>query len=312
MSHPFEEGKTYRNRIGEYEVQSIEGEKMKIRYTDGKTLMTSVGIQARIWENIQFEKQLARAEERQQQAREARLAARQRTARARKARATPTFEGFQKSDFEVKQRGIAWSSRKELGRVLAHQLTQRADGSFGHWIVPRKSAVHVARADQYSTDSRETNASFFVSVDENGVSYGFRVGKPGGKAKSEWPWSVLVAKLSRAKSARQALHAALSAHDLHLDVYAMEVSYGQVGRVTAQDDGFLWHHEDDGQEVSREMSGKELVKYVKTVAPDKRGELFVRAGFAPKEALKKGAGIAAEMVSVLEALVPLYEASIGG
>ena len=105
MSHPFEVGKPYRNRVGEYVVQEIAGDQMVIRYVDGRTLTTSVTIQARIWENIQFEKQLARAEERRQQAQEARQAARRRTAR-RKAR--PTFGGFEEADFETKTRGIAW------------------------------------------------------------------------------------------------------------------------------------------------------------------------------------------------------------
>ncbi|NIV35778.1 MAG: hypothetical protein GWN58_41905, partial [Anaerolineae bacterium] len=64
MSHPFEVGKPYRNRIGQYTVQEIEGDRMVIRYEDGKTLITSARIQARIWENIQFEHQMAMAEER--------------------------------------------------------------------------------------------------------------------------------------------------------------------------------------------------------------------------------------------------------
>ena len=36
MSHPFEVGKTYRNRNGEYVVQAVEGERMTIRYEDGR------------------------------------------------------------------------------------------------------------------------------------------------------------------------------------------------------------------------------------------------------------------------------------
>ena len=57
MSHPFEVGRQYRNRIGEYVVEWVEGDKMKIRYVGGGTMVTDVNIQARIWENIQFEQQ---------------------------------------------------------------------------------------------------------------------------------------------------------------------------------------------------------------------------------------------------------------
>jgi hypothetical protein len=93
MSHPFEVGKDYRNRSGQYVVQAIEGDWMKIRYTSGSTLETRISIQARIWENIQFEEQMARDEERVRLAREARLEARKRTSRARRPVARTKFDG---------------------------------------------------------------------------------------------------------------------------------------------------------------------------------------------------------------------------
>ena len=76
MLHPFEAGKTYRNRDGEYVVTSIDGDLMEIRYTEGGPLSTKVRIQGRIWENIQFEERMVREEERQRLAQEERLAAR--------------------------------------------------------------------------------------------------------------------------------------------------------------------------------------------------------------------------------------------
>jgi hypothetical protein len=311
MSHPFEEGKTYRNRAGEYVVQEIEGDRMTIRYADGRTLVTSAQIQARIWENIQFEKQMAMTEERKRQAQEARQEARQRTARAKRERAKPTFDGFQAVDFEPKQRGIAWSSRKELGRALAYEMTERTEGSFEHRIVPRRSKVHVVRKDQYDLETRETNAALFVAVDEGGVSYGYRVGKPGGRPKAGWPWSILVKKLGDAEEVQGALRDALDKQGLGLDVYAMDVSYGQVGQITAQGKGFLWQHEDAEQAVTREMNGRELAEYLQTVAPNKRCDLFLRKQISSEAALKAGADVSKEIVAVFEALLPLYDASGG-
>ena len=52
---------------------------------------TNRSIDACIWENIQFEEQQSRADERRRQALEARLAAR---AKTKEARAKPTFAGF--------------------------------------------------------------------------------------------------------------------------------------------------------------------------------------------------------------------------
>ena len=52
-AHPFTVGKHYRNRDGEYQVVSISEPNMVIRYLDGRTIESSIALQARIWENIQ-------------------------------------------------------------------------------------------------------------------------------------------------------------------------------------------------------------------------------------------------------------------
>jgi hypothetical protein len=310
MSHPFEVGKSYRNRSGEYAVEAIEGNRMTIRYKDGRTLNTSVQIQARIWENIQFEKQMAMREERRRQAMEARREARKRKARSRRKARVPTYDGFEESDFEDKPRGVAWSGRKELGQVLAYELGQHGHGSFGMWIVPRQSEVHVAHEEAYDRDTRETNAALFVAVSEDGAAYGFHVGKPGGKAKADWPWSVLLKKLATEGPMREALHAALQEHNLALDIFAMEVSYGQVAHVTAEGDGFLWRDEDADQEVTRTMDGEALADYLQSVAPAKRAELYIQKHLTPQEALQAGPAIGSQLLPVFEALMPLYKACI--
>jgi hypothetical protein len=51
--HPFKIGKQYRNRDGDYQVISINEPNMVIRYLDGRTVESSIALQARIWENIQ-------------------------------------------------------------------------------------------------------------------------------------------------------------------------------------------------------------------------------------------------------------------
>lgn len=310
MSHPFEVGKPYRNRVGEYVVQAIEGEWMRIRYSNGKTLDTRVTVQARIWENIQFEEQLARQDERERLSREARIAARRRSARARRARAQPKFEGFEESDFEAKKRGLSWGSRKELGKVLAQEMGKRVAGDFGYWIVPRQSRVHVARKEHYDTDARDRNAAFFVAADEKGITYGFRVGKPDGKAADDWPWSVLLAALSD-DAVRRKLRAAMKAHDLGLDVYAMHVSYGQVGQISLQARGFLWEHETAEQEMTRKMNWGDLTEYLQAEGAKRRCALYLRKRMPVSDALEAGKDIAKEIVSVFEDLVPLYDVTVG-
>jgi len=311
MSHPFEVGKIYRNRVGQYVVEWIEGDNMKIRYTEGGTLVTDVNIQARIWENIQFEQQMAHVEERRRQAQEARTEARKRRARTRRTHTPPEFDGFEAADFDVEGRGIAWSGRRDMGRVLAYELTQRARGTYDHWIVPYQAEVHVAQKGQYDTDNRDLNVAIFVSAGEDGVSYGLQVGKPGGKEKPNWPWSTLMSALNEEEALRESLRSVMSQHDLQLMAYATDISHEQVGRITVEDDNFVWKHEAQDQEMVREMTGKEMVDYLRSLAPGKRSDLYLGKSVPPEEAIKAGKKIVDEIVAVCELLLPLYEAAIG-
>ena len=54
MDHPFEVGQKCRNRRGAYEVLSIDGPKMRVRYEDGREMNLTIVIQAEIWRNIQL------------------------------------------------------------------------------------------------------------------------------------------------------------------------------------------------------------------------------------------------------------------
>jgi hypothetical protein len=308
MSHPFEVGKTYRNRAGEYVVLSIDGDTMKIRYAGGGTLETNVDIQARIWENIQFEKQMARSEERRQQAREARLEARRRTQRAR---VRPKFKGFEQGDFEAKTRGIAWTGRRELGRVLAYELNHRTKGDFGFWIIPREEGVHLGRKRYFERDDRDSIAVLFVRTDEDGVTYGLRVSRPPGKVDPQGHWATFLDLLGGDAQARGTLRSAMEAHELNLDIYAMQTSYGQVGRVSVDEQGFLWQHETAEQEMTRPMDWDGLVEYLQSLAPGKRCDVFLRGRFSVEEAMRGGAGISKDMADVFESLVPLYDAIVG-
>ncbi len=59
MRHPFEVGGTYGNRVGSYQVVSIDQRNMVVRYDDGKLLHGDVETFARIWENMQLEAEAA-------------------------------------------------------------------------------------------------------------------------------------------------------------------------------------------------------------------------------------------------------------
>lgn len=308
----FQVGKDYRNRTGQYVVLSIDGDEMTIRYTTGAVLKTKMAVQARIWENIQFEEQMVREEKRRQMAQDARQAARKRSStKAKKAKSSPKFPGFEAEDFEPKSRGISWSSREEMGKLLAFELSQSSQSEFGHSVVPRRSEVHMARQEFYDREDRTRQAAFFVSVDEKGVLFGFRVGRPGGKPKNGGQLIAFLEMLSEDDKRRRALRAAMKDYDLSLDVYAMDVSYGQIGQIVVEDRGFLWQHETADQEVSRKMNWQDILEYLESVASDKQCDLFVRKQVLAAKALTSGDAVLEEMLAVFEALLPVYDACVG-
>ncbi len=61
MTHPFEIGGKYSNRNGAYEVLSFEDDEMIILYENGRVQTVNIGIQARIWENIQTDESVVKA-----------------------------------------------------------------------------------------------------------------------------------------------------------------------------------------------------------------------------------------------------------
>lgn len=62
MRHPFRRGQRYRNQDGEYEVIQITEPNMVLGYADGRTIESSIALQARIWERLQEEEELGEGE----------------------------------------------------------------------------------------------------------------------------------------------------------------------------------------------------------------------------------------------------------
>ena len=60
----FEVDGVYRNRIGQYQVLSIDGQRMSVRYENGEEAELNVNIQVRIWENILAEQEARAASNR--------------------------------------------------------------------------------------------------------------------------------------------------------------------------------------------------------------------------------------------------------
>jgi len=121
----------------------------------------------------------------------------------------------------------------------------------------------------------------------------------------------MLAALVADKQLRTTIESVMKARNLSLDVYAMEVSYGQVANVTLSGAGFLWERETDQQMINREMDWDELVGYLQEVGAEARVDLYLRSSLSSEEAVNAGAAISRDMVATFVALMPAYGASIG-
>jgi len=122
---------------------------------------------------------------------------------------------------------------------------------------------------------------------------------------------VLLTALSGDEGLRNTLRSSMEQHNLSLMVYGTTTSYGQVGRVMVEEGGFVWEHEEPGQEIRREMSGKQLADYLQTVTPEKRADIYVGRQVSKEEAMGARGKIVTQILTVYEALLPLYDASSG-
>ncbi len=116
----FEVNGTYANRKGNYTVISLDGTKMTVRYEDGSEASLNIGIQERIWENIDAERQ----------AEAARNASRQKT--------TPTVNFYIKT-ITVTEEGdlVEIGLRQRISAALEETNLDRGDRLIYYAVEPR-------------------------------------------------------------------------------------------------------------------------------------------------------------------------------
>jgi len=124
----FEIGKSYENYKGVYEVLSIAGDAMRIRWDDtGEEIETTSASQAKIIDYI--------VRERAESTRKARSGA--------SSQYGKSFVGLRECDFSGSPTGTHWRSREQLGGAVSNLLEQ--NGLFlQSWSIYRQAIVHWA------------------------------------------------------------------------------------------------------------------------------------------------------------------------
>ena len=297
MEHPFQVGKMYRNRTGEYEVVGLDGPRMVIRYTDGSVLRTRVEVQARIWQNIQLEASLEREKQR---------AASQPRLQRRGGQRGADFQGLEDHDFQKGVAGTSWRARTSLGGRLAQRMTDLTSRFFQSWAIYRKAEVHIAEPMHYNSGAKARAAKFAFALYPEGAWYGFYIEKNTGPMDTTWHWPDMVDALCFDTRLLEEIERAMRTHDLRWKLYVWGDG-SLVTQVGAAAEGLVREgHEGEALEVS---SWSEFIGQLRELDPETWYALVLIKNLPKDTAQAAGAGLVALVTEAYRALLPLYEAS---
>jgi len=296
---PFKIGEKYHNRDGEYEVISLDGPRMVIRYTDGRVVETTVAMQQRIRRNMQLDETAPRLAQ----------ASRRGPAKRRKSnRRGRKFEGLRSSDFQKGVAGTSWRSRGSLGGLLARKLSNATGQEFQSYSIYRRAEVHIVQPAHYHLSMRLREAKFVLKLDSELARYGFYIERSDEPMDDTWDWQRFLAALDGDKALQGSVSAAMTELDLHWDVY-FEGETLLVAQVRAADDGLRWQPTDETD--GEAMSWSDFAARLSDLRPGSWCDLYLGKYMDRDDAIAAGVGLADEVTRTFQALLPLYQASVG-
>ncbi len=296
MKHPFKVGERYRNRNGEYEVIELKEPQMMIRYSDGRTLKTTIELQARIWQNIQAETKT----EKQVQMRAPRP---KRRGRQRGIE----FQRLQDHDFQKGVGGTSWRARKSLGGLLAQQMSDTTQYFFQSYPIYRRAEVHIARPEYYHKDTRWQEAKFVFYLDTQDATYGFYIEKNNGPMDDTWHWLNFLVALENNRALQKKIQAAMYQQKLHWEIYVWDDG-GLVAQTRADQNELKWEWESEEQKIDS-ISWSQFIERLSAIETNKWCDVYLCARTGKEQALTTGIHLAEQVTKAYRALLPLYEAS---
>lgn len=291
----FKVGERYENRKGEFEVLSITGEHMEIRWIDGESIWTDVSFQRRVLRNMEFERAQAKARAEAGTAAAAKRASRKRAGGGR-------FKGFLENDFSNSVSGTHWRSRAQLGGAV----TQRLDpGSFriNSWPVYRMARVHWVDETHRDQNADHLQGKFFAAASPGSIQYGFFIERaPASDDASQPDWDAFMEWLGAPEN-EDWLRETVAAQELvlydHNDDQKEECAFP--GEIHPAETG--WRLDGSTEEIPR------LSKFLDGLPSRKPASLMIARRVAKADAMARGADIANDIAGLFELLMPLYEAT---
>ena len=284
----FEVGGKYENMKGVYEVIAIRRDSMDIRWENGEEITTPIELQQRIIERMRHEKEME----------EAKALQKAKKSKASSSKAGKQFSGLEEGDFSKTVSKTSWRGRGQLGGAVAHRFKTK-QFKFNSWAVLRKPEVNWLDVKRQKQEDLPIQGKFFARVEDGYLFYGLTVPAPASAETHASDWHRLMDWLAKAENDAWLKKQCLS-HDLYLCDLGRQ---GFSGTIELKED--QWVNAQDGKaEPSLETLSTILSACVKSDGVDLR----IQKRIDKATAIDKKQGIAGDMATLFETLMPIYVA----
>lgn len=287
--HPFRPGERYENRKGLFEVISIEGDAMRIRWDTGEEVSTSVAFQAKILDNM--EREITEAG-------------------SRKAGKTPRsfgefFRGLKAEDFAEDVTGTHWRSREQLGGAVTKLLDVREP--FNSWSIYGRPEVHWASISRYRLHHPTLQTKFFARVTGENICFGVYTERSHKTGDNQDDWLKFAQWIEQAKNATWLHDTLRRIGGVITNPYSGWPGESFHGTITPTDAGYSWARPGESK---LDFSAGELGVVLGGISPNEWLDLFIGRTLPSDAAIAEGERIAAVIAEQFNTLMPIYQNAV--
>lgn len=278
-------GGRYENVKGAYEVISITGDSMVIRWDNGEEISSSIELQERIIENMKFREQLTQNQNTPKPVNKIHRSS------------GSQFSGLKNSDFKNNVVKTKWRNRNGLGGAVAKQLYSR-EFNFQSWAVYRVPTVHWAGTKHRKKTEINKQAKFYVQLDENCMQYGFCVEGSNGSIDKQEDWNAF---LSWLKSNENWLSKIAQENNLSVQVTELDGDTKVSEKVIEPDNG-EWISSD-------KIKISSLSFYLNGLKHSHWIQFYLALRTDKENVIAKNDTVAGDIAAIFQILMPVYTAS---
>jgi hypothetical protein len=274
----------YENEKGVFTVVSMHKDEMLIRWANGEEIMTEIELQQRI--------QVRRRREKIIKAKKAMEADGSGKSGNRKG-----FQGLQFDDFTDSASQRTWRGRGQLGGAVTQKLPKNSF-DFNSWAFAQKPEIHWSDIKRRARGNAQQQASFFVRLNDNSLTFGFNLTRPAADSDSSRAWNAFSRWLED-----QDNDGIIRELAVNNTVAVYDRARFRTRELTPNDQGWSVA----GQKKQQDLES--LTAYFEAAQEKGGADLEIVMKMDKASAVERGKDIAADIAGLFAQLMPLYQAA---